>query len=141
MFVRKQPRDEVKIEKTKVPHTVVNKKIAKNIKTEEKPTADAADLKALQKELDKIKAELALSKINGDYSANEKKVISAIKSEIVGQNVDAPVITRSMLIKKYRVSSRYLDSSIKNLISRGDIKREEKQYTSNIKTFSYKLLQ
>ena len=173
MFVRKQPRNEVEIEKAPAPEVVSEalktisekkseviletqkeeipteaakasektpakkEKVKKESLKAERPSSDSEDILALKKELDRVKAELALSQVTGDYSANEKKIISAIRSEVLNQNIETPVITRSMIIKTYRVSSRFIDPSIKSLIARGDIERKEKAYTSNIKTYCY----
>ena len=114
MFVRKQPRNEVKIQKES--------------NAQEKPPMErsSSENQSLREELDRVKVQLALSQVIGEYTANEKKIISAIKSETINQNTDIPIITRSMFMKKYRVSSRFIDSSIKNLIAKKEINREER---------------
>jgi hypothetical protein len=141
MFVRKQPRNEVKIQKG----IAQNKNDATENKSETKATApeeeSSNENKSLREELSRVKALLVLSQTTGDYTANEKKIISAIKSEKINQNNDMPVITRSMFMKKYKVSSRFIDSSIRDLIEKKEISREEKNYTKKIKTFSYMMIQ
>jgi hypothetical protein len=121
----------------------IGKTIQKESNAQEKPPMErsSSENQSLREELDRVKAQLALSQITGEYTANEKKIISAIKSEAINQSTDIPVITRSMFMKKYKVSSRFIDSSIKNLIAKKEINREERDYTKKIKTFSYMMVQ
>ncbi len=98
-----------------------------------------SEVDKLKLELAKLKGELASSGMGN--TANEKKIVTAIKSESINQNTSEPVITRSMFMKKYNVSSRYIDTSIKSLIDLKLISRAEKDYTKKIKTFCYKLVQ
>ena len=109
-----------------------------NNKKHNKNKADNDDYSLLKKELAKARAELAV-KINSNHTSNEKKIISAIRSESINQNLSEPIITRSIFIKKYRVSSRFIDISIKKLIDQREISRSEAEYTKKIKTYSYKI--
>jgi hypothetical protein len=71
---------------------------------------------------------------------NEEKLLSAIKSERINQGNEKPVISRSMLIKKYGMGNKYLDSSITGLESKGYIERKPVNYSAKIKTNSWMLL-
>jgi hypothetical protein len=93
----------------------------------------------LKKELKKLQSQLATKTSNIKPTANEKKILSAIRSESINQESPLPIISRNMFLKKYKVSSRFLDSSIKNLINSNIINREERDYTKNIKTFAYNI--
>jgi len=73
-------------------------------------------------------------------SKNEEKLINAIKSERINQNLDEPIIGRNMLIKKYKMNSKYLDESIKSLELRKIVERKLVPYSSKIMTHSWKLL-
>jgi hypothetical protein len=137
MRVRKKPRTEVQIERV---NPVIVEKALGQMKIEESINEDI-EIQTLKLELDQIKAELAVTKSSGNLSANEKKIISAIRSEALAQAIKKPIITRSMFKKTYKVSSRYLDPSIKNLISRGDIVRNQKAYTQNQNTYCYSVVQ
>jgi hypothetical protein len=105
---------------------------------EKKNEIGSEDYNFLKKELEKAKAELA-AKVNSNHTSNEKKIISAIRSESINQDLSEPIITRSIFIKKYRVSSRFIDISIKKLIEQKEISRSEVDYTKKIKTYSYKI--
>lgn len=142
--IRRQSRKEASPE-------VVNKVKAKNGKFDESKKvllssdndtvinpAKIVDYEEKIKELEKQIFESSLT--YKPLNKNEEKLLSAIKSEIINQDTDEPVIGRSMLLKKYKVNSKYLDDSIKGLEARSLIKRTKVPYTSKIMTNSWKLL-
>lgn len=73
-------------------------------------------------------------------SKNEEKLLSAIRSERINQSVDEPIIGRGMLIRKYKMNSKYLDDSIKSLEERKAIERRKVPYSAKVMTYSWKLL-
>ncbi len=87
----------------------------------------------------KKKVEIAESQ-NKSLSKNEEKLLSAIRSERINQSLEEPIIGRSMLIKKYRMNSKYLDDSIKGLEERRIVERKQIPYSAKIMTNSWKLL-
>ena len=96
-----------------------------------------------EEEIRKLKAKLAKAeggKEKSPYSKNEEKILSAVKSEKINQRTDEPVISRSMLIKKYGLNSKYIDKSIKGLELKKAIARSEVSYSSKITTFSWRVL-
>ena len=131
---------EPKLEVSEVTASRENKDIAVNTIVN-KPSSKVlvSEVEELKMELAKLKGELVSSGIGN--TANEKKIVAAIRSESINQNTDEPVISRSMFMKKYKVSSRFIDVSIKSLIGLKIISRAEKDYTKKIKTFCYKLIQ
>ena len=87
--------------------------------------------------------ELSLSQVvqkSKPLSVNETKLLNAIKSEIINQGKKDPIIGRSMLIKKFKMNSKYLDIAISSLEKRLLIKRTQVPYTENIMTNSWKLI-
>jgi hypothetical protein len=86
------------------------------------------------------KVEIAESQ-DKPLSKNEEKLLNAIRSEKINQAVLEPIIGRNMLIKKYRMNSKYLDDSIKSLEIRKIIKRKEFPYSSKIMTNSWIILE
>jgi hypothetical protein len=75
-----------------------------------------------------------------DMNKNERKLVAAIRSEIIKQKKSNPVISRSLLKKEYKINQRYLDDAVKALELKGIIKRESINYSANIKTFSWCIL-
>jgi hypothetical protein len=73
-------------------------------------------------------------------SKNEEKLLSAIRSERINQSVGEPIIGRGMLIRKYKMNSKYLDDSIKALEERKLIKRTKVPYSAKVMTYAWKLL-
>ena len=105
-----------------------------NLKTKEK----------IDDSIDELKRELLIlqeeNKIlrNGDHlTKNEKKIITAIKSEMIEQETDKPIISTSMLRKKYRVSAKYQGESVKALTDKNIIKREKTSYSGQVKTYRW----
>jgi hypothetical protein len=93
-----------------------------------------AKMKALEDENSRLKDTAKI------LTKNEEKLLSAIKSERINQDKEKPIISRSMLIKKYAMGNKYLDSSITGLESKGYIERKPVNYSAKIKTNSWMLL-
>jgi len=96
-----------------------------------------------EERIKKLEAKLARAegrKKKSLYSKNEEKILSAIKSEVINQKTDEPIMSRSLLIKKYGLNSKYIDKSIKGLELKKAVSRSEVSYSSKIKTFSWKIL-
>jgi hypothetical protein len=91
-------------------------------------------LKVLEQENQRLKSEVS------GLSKNEEKLLVAIKSEMINQSKDEPIIGRSTLLKKYKINSRYFDDAINGLISKSLIKRNPVKYSSKIRTYSWKIL-
>lgn len=91
-------------------------------------------LKILEEENQRLKNDIT------PLSKNEEKLLSAIRSERINQSVEEPIIGRSMLIRKYKMNSKYLDDSIKGLEERKILERREVPYSAKIMTNSWKLL-
>ena len=80
--------------------------------------------------------------LNGNLilTKNEQKILIAIKSEMINQKVEKPVISRSLFKKSYGLNSKYLDESIRSLEKKKMISREKASYTKKIKTFKWSIL-
>lgn len=99
--------------------------------------------KSLLEKINKYEAEIEALKLISLKGArptkNQEKILVAIRNEIINQNTNHPVITRSMFIKTYKVSSRLLDSSLKDLLSKEVIGRKQVVYAGSLATFTYEL--
>jgi uncharacterized protein (DUF342 family) len=71
---------------------------------------------------------------------NEKKLISAIKSEILIQETEEPIISTRKLRKVYKVHPNYISGALENLLKNGIISRKKAIYSGKIKTFKYSIL-
>lgn len=91
-------------------------------------------LKAIQKENDRLRAS------SSGLTKNEEKILSAIKSEILIQKADKPVIGRAKFKKEYKVNERYLGDAIEGLIQKKVVKREYVNYSAKIKTSQWEIL-
>lgn len=120
----------------------VNKKIVRSMKYKSSIGHHGDDLfqmmeakmKALEEENSRLKdTDKALTK-------NEEKLLSAIKSERINQDIDNPVIGRSKLIKKYSINSKYMDDAIKGLELKGIIERVPVKYSDRIMTNSWRII-
>lgn len=116
----------------------LSKKIKSNIKYSlEENNVDLElenRIRALEEENYKLK-----EKVSG-LTKNEEKILSAIRSEVINQSKDNPIIGRSLLINKYKVGSKYLDSSICGLEAKGYISRTPVKYSAKISTNSWQIL-
>lgn len=107
--------------------------------------ADTSDIQAIQLEFEKkLKAledeNQRLKSETSNLSKNEEKLLNAVRSEILNQSSNEPIIGRSKLLKDYKINSRYFDDAINGLISKGLIERNPVKYSSKITTYSWKVL-
>ncbi len=91
-------------------------------------------LKMLEEENQRLKNS------NAPLSKNEEKLLSAIRSEILNQSSQAPVIGRTKFLTKLGMNSKYLDDSIKGLVDKKIIERAPVKYSAKIMTNSWKIL-
>jgi ribosomal protein S25 len=119
------------------------KPLKKTVTTKQEPLVNTpqpiilkedSEVEALRNEVFKLKNSART------LSKNEEKILNAIRSEILNQSKDEPIISRSMLLKKYKMNSKYMDDSIKNLIEKGFIERKKVKYSMNIYTNSWKII-
>ena len=78
--------------------------------------------------------------IDEPLSKNEYKVINAIRSEAFEQNIQEPIIGRTIFMRKYKIGPNYLSKSIESLLGRGIISFKEVPYSTSQNTKSWKLL-
>jgi hypothetical protein len=95
----------------------------------------------LKKELQKLQEENRLLKRGNILTKNEKKIIAAIRSEAIEQEVEKPIISTTMLRKKHRVSAKYQRESIEELLEKNLIKREKVPYSGQVKTYRWTLIE
>jgi hypothetical protein len=81
-----------------------------------------------------------LKSLNSRLSKNEEKLLNAIRSEILSQAIDSPIISRNFIGSKYNINEKYLGDAIKCLITKGLISRSPAKTDKNQSTFSWKLL-
>jgi hypothetical protein len=107
------------------------------------------------KELEKVRAELlrlkeekeelerkGLSKLGrkANPRAQEEKVLSAIKSEMIRQETSEPVVQKRLFRKEYKVHPTTLNSTIERLVQKGVIKETIVSYAGKVNTFKYLIL-
>jgi hypothetical protein len=121
---------------------VTDSKDKKNASTAE-PSPVTTDLekqiKALEKENKKLRASNTPKK-KKEFTKNEEKVLTAIKSEMINQDKKAPIITRSTFLNKFGINNKYLGVSIDGLITKGYLEKKTVKFSGNINTTSYELL-
>lgn len=112
-----------------------------NIK-EAKNNRNLSELENLKLELETLKSALKASN-NGErkLNAQEKKIITAIKTEALIQKRNDPILSTTKLRKIYKVSSRYLMPSLDYLIGKNMIERREVVYSGKVTTFSYRIIE
>ena len=88
-----------------------------------------------------LQEENKLLRAGDDLTKNEKKIIAAIRSEVIEQKTDKPIISTSMLRKKYRVSAKYQGGSVEALTNKNLIKREKASYSGEVKTYRWMLIE
>jgi len=94
-----------------------------------------------EKEIAELRLSIAeIKKEKRPLNVNEVKLINAIRSETLNQDREDPIITRSMFLKKFKINSKYLDSSIRSICERGLVKKTQIPYTTNIMTNSWELI-
>ena len=104
------------------------------------------DLQAIQIEYEnKIKVlelQVEFAKLKSkSLTKNEEKLLNAIRSEVINQECDVPIMTRSYIGKNYGINEKYLGDSIKSLSKKGLIERSPAKTQNNQSTFSWKILQ
>lgn len=121
---------------------VVSRTLRDQEKTKEVSSSD--------KELEKVRAELLRLKKEKEGSsklgrkanpvAQEEKVLSAIKSEMIRQETREPVVQKRLFRKEYKVHPTTLNSTIERLVQKGVIKETIVSYAGKVKTFKYLIL-
>lgn len=132
---------------TRSPAQITQQAINETIGLTPEPSAnknDNSDVQVLMAKINKYEAEIEALKIMSAKgigpTKNQEKILIAIRNEILNQNKKTPVVTRSMFIKTYKVSSRLLDSSIKELLSKEIIIRKKVVYAGALATFEYEII-
>jgi hypothetical protein len=97
-------------------------------------------IESLKQQLARLKEENKFLKKGSKLTKNEEKILTAIRNEKIEQGTDKPIISTSMLRKKYKVSAKYQGESTKNLIEKSIIQREEVSYSGAVKTFRWQIL-
>lgn len=107
------------------------------------------------KELEKVRAELlrlkeekeelerkGFSKLGrkANPGAQEEKVLSAIKSEMIRQETSEPVVQKRLFRKEYKIHPTTLNSTIERLVQKGVIKETIVSYAGKVNTFKYLIL-
>ena len=112
----------------------------KNIQQE----SAGSHVQGLLEKINKYEAEIEVLKLMNTKGVgptkNQEKILVAIRNEILNQNKNQPVITRSMFIKTYRVSSRLFDGSLKDLLAKEVISRKQVVYAGALATFAYEFV-
>jgi hypothetical protein len=102
---------------------------------------NTSEMESLRLKMELLEAENSrLKSGSNSLTKNEEKLLSAIRSEVINQLKDEPIIGRNMLLRIYKINSKYLDDSIKSLESKGIVKRTQVKYSAKIKTNSWKIL-
>jgi hypothetical protein len=91
-------------------------------------------------EIQSLKLTISMNEKSFSPTKNQEKILTAIRNEVINQNKGRPVVTRSMFIKTYRVSSRLLDNSLKDLLTRNIITRSKVIYAGSLATFAYEII-
>lgn len=125
------------------------KEIAKapnhNVSPDKIGETSSADLQAIQIEYEKklkaMEEEIShLKTTSAPLTANEKKLLSAIRSETILQETEQPIIGRSRLKKEYKINERYLGDAVEGLIQKNVIKRKYVNYSGKVKTSQWEIL-
>lgn len=116
-----------------------------NVEVDMVTSTNTDDLQALQlsyeKKLEVLRIENERLKAGKrEFTINERRLINAIKAEVIIQKRNDPIIGRSKLKKEYGINSKYLDSAITGLINQSIIERKLIKFTQKINTFQWKLL-
>ena len=98
------------------------------------------ELEDLKRVLDQLKEENQLLKSGSSLTKNEEKILNAIRSEKIEQKTEKPILSTSMLRKKYKVSAKYQGESIRGLINKSLIEREKTTFSGNVKTYRWRIL-
>ncbi len=132
---------------TRSPTQIAQQAINETIGIHQGPNTKQSDnpnVQILLERINKYEAEIEALKLMGakgvEPTKNQEKILVAIRNEILNQDKKTPVVTRSMFIKTYKVSSRLLDSSIKELLSKEIISRKKVVYAGALATFEYEIV-
>lgn len=68
---------------------------------------------------------------------HESKFLSAIRSECKKQKTEKPVIPRKVFIKEYGIGEKYFGSTVKSLLAKKRIIKEEVIYSGKVPTFCW----
>ena len=98
-------------------------------------------IKEYEEKIANLKKEVELARSSERaLTKNEEKLLNAIRSEQVNQELDWPLISTNVLRKKYKVHPAYFSQALESLVSLGYIERRETTYSGNIKTYKYRIL-
>lgn len=117
------------------------KRFDRNLENTHSSTPKDLQFKDLEEEIVKLRKENKLLKSGTTLTKNEEKILSAIRSEKIEQGTNQPIISTSMLRKKYKVSAKYQGESIRSLISKSMIKRMEASYSGAVKTYRWTIVE
>lgn len=100
------------------------------------------DLTKLEKKIKALELENENLKISVNYNltTHEEKLLSAIRSEILSQEMNAPVMTRGHIRKNYGIGEKYLGTAIKGLEDKGLISRTQARTKLNQLSFQWKII-
>ena len=136
--LRKQNRNEVVIDEPIITEDNSQASV-------ENKSFDNVDIEIIKKKYEDVIKKLEsenkkLKRSDSRLTKNEEKLIAAIRSEIINQDTETPIIGRRLLIEEYNIGRKYLDEAIKGLISKGLIKRKYVKFTANVKTSSWEII-
>lgn len=117
------------------------KRFDRNLENLHTSKPEGLDTSDLEKEVAKLREENKILKSGATLTKNEEKILNAIRSEKIEQKTEHPIISTSMLRKKYKVSPKYQGKSIKNLIIKRLISRETTSYSGSVKTYKWKIIE
>lgn len=110
----------------------------------EKVSSDSSleDIKdKYEKRLQALEAECKyLKESKAPLTKNENKILNAIRSEKLIQKKERPIIGRTKFLRSYGLNSKFLDDAIKGLLQKKIVKREFVNYSPNIKTSQWEIL-
>ncbi len=99
---------------------------------------ESEELSRLKKELEEANHRIkTLEEKDSSFTKNERKILSAIRSEEISQETESPVISYNKFRKVYKVSSNYYRPSIESLVRRGIIKQKRIAYSGKVSTFRW----
>lgn len=139
MFKPQHLNDEVDIKKNSI-DSVQNFLNQDNIEQNEVELKNR-EIEIYKKKIEELEGKLLLKRSkNGHNTANEIKVLNAIRSEVLIQNRENPVISRNMFIKKYNINVKYFDNAVEQLILKNQIEKIEVKYSIKVITFAWRIL-
>jgi len=128
-----QPREEVAYSKENNGKTV-DKKATRN--------EGQSEVEELKKQLAEAQGTIQnLKSSKRSFTKNEEKILNAIRSEKINQDIPKPLISNNMFRKKYKVHAKYQRDSIESLLRDGIIIQEEAIYSGRVKTSAWDILE